>query len=78
MANNAVTTKVIDILIPYFGADMAQGSLMISCMKYGFDRENLISGNLPKIAEDIETRMKIFLGTEKAKAVANLILAIKE
>lgn len=74
---NAVTGKVLEILTPYFGAEMAQGSLMVSCMKYGLDRENLSSENLPKIAEDIETRMKIFLGTEKAKAVANLILAVK-
>jgi hypothetical protein len=76
MTDKSVTAQILDILIPFFGEDMSRGSLLLTCKKYNLNIENIARENLPAISQDIESWMKIFLGTAKAKAVAASILAI--
>jgi hypothetical protein len=68
---------IIAILTPYFGDKMAEGVVQLSCQALRMDRAAIAAAQLPAISADIEKRMAIFLGTDKAASVAALVRAVK-
>jgi hypothetical protein len=77
MAESVVGQKILDLIEPYFGVAMANSTLKLAIKDIGIEREAIQASHLPTLALDIEKRMKIFLGTEKSKAIAEMIKAIK-
>ena len=73
MADNAVNEKILKILEPYFGIMMARASLKLSCKESNLDYEKLGPAQLGALADNIENKMRIFVGTDKAKQVAGQI-----
>jgi hypothetical protein len=69
--------KIVGILTPLFGTMMAEGTVKLSCTSLNADPHQLSIEQLEAVARDIEKRMIIFLGTEKAQAVGRQIAALK-
>lgn len=67
---NEYTQKVFDILEPLAGKSMAQAILKVQCAAIGCTEETLQLKDMPELAERIKKGLVVFLGSEKAQAVA--------
>lgn len=77
MPGTAVYEKLKEILAPILGDIMAESAIWVRCKKLGIDHTVLSGADLPRLAPEIQSSVTVFIGSEKAKAVAERILAIR-
>ena len=76
MSENAILDKVRVILHPILGDIMTESTLLVRCKKIGVDYLALAAPDLPRLAPEIQASVTIFVGSEKAKSIAERILSI--
>lgn len=76
MPEPAAAQKILTVLEPYFGVMMSKASLQLSCKEKGIDYNAIAKKDLAALAESIEAKITIFLGTDKAKEVAASLKSI--
>lgn len=76
MSAQTKADKILDILTPYFGAALARGALQLSCESIGAKQDALTPDHLAPLSKSIEKRLVIFLGTDKAAAVAEQVRTV--
>jgi hypothetical protein len=68
--------RIIELLTPLVGSMMAETTIMRSCTAVKANPGYLTEDALADIGKDIERRLAIFLGSEKAAAVGRQIADI--
>lgn len=71
--NNSISQKIYNILSPLIGDIMAQGVLKSQSEKIGATDESIGIAQLPKLSEEIRKGLVLFIGSEKAKTIAQRI-----
>jgi hypothetical protein len=74
--NNPLATKICDLLKPLVGEMMACGILSSQTKKLGIDPNLLSAQHLALIADNIESGLVVFIGSEAAKTVSKEIKGI--
>ena len=73
MYQNPLTNRIIELLVPLVGKVMAESVIKVQTQKLGIDPEKVSAGDLAKIAEKFASHIRIFVGTEKALQIGELI-----
>jgi hypothetical protein len=71
--NNSISQNIYNILSPLIGDIMAQGVLKSQSEKIGATDESISVAHLPKLSEEIRKGLVLFLGSDKAKLIAQRI-----
>ena len=71
--NNSISQNIYNILSPLIGDIMAQGVLKSQSEKIGVTDESIATAHLPRLSEEIRKGLVLFLGSEKAKMIAQRI-----
>ncbi|MDD5066618.1 MAG: hypothetical protein PHF84_06180 [bacterium] len=74
--SNPICEKIIDLLTPNLGKNMAIATLDVQTQKIGKTSDTLSRQDLFSLSEKIKTGIKIFVGTEKANEIAAKITNI--
>ncbi len=77
MEQGNLERQVLEILTPLFGPKMAAGTLSLSCSSLRLERAKLSAADMASLAWDLERRMTIFLGSQKASAVGRQLSELK-
>jgi hypothetical protein len=70
---NPLAQKVVDALSPLVGKTMAESVLTVQARRLGIEVDGLSPADLPRLARQFETHLKIFVGTEKASQIGRLV-----
>ncbi|MHC1702324.1 MAG: hypothetical protein AB9846_00320 [Tenuifilaceae bacterium] len=73
---NPITQKVFLILKPLTGEMMAQGILKVQFNHLGINQDALKTGDLPKLADEIQKGLIAFIGKDAAGQVAAKIRSV--
>lgn len=76
MGNNILVDKILTTITPIVGDIMAKSTIKVHCESVGISPDSLTRGELPSLAQRIEALLQIFVGTDKAKEIANNIVQI--
>jgi|GEM_PF-1673649 hypothetical protein len=76
MENNNVFEGLKGILVPFLGEIMTKSTIKLHCKKLGLDPDHLVPSALPRLAEEIQGSLGIFVGQDKAKDLAQKILKL--
>ena len=68
--------RIMGILEPKIGRELARSALRIKCKKLGIIPENIIADNVPTLANDLYEPLRIFAGDEFAKTITTEIKTI--
>ncbi len=74
---NAITLKIYSILTPLLGERMVKNILNRIAKQNNFTEDTISEVHLPKISEEIQKGLIIFLGKEAATKIASNISTIK-
>ncbi len=55
---------------------MAKSTIKVHCESVGISPDNLTRGELPSLSQRVEALLQIFVGSDKAKEIANNIAQI--
>jgi hypothetical protein len=73
MADNTLTQKIMEIIVPISGDLMAKSTLTVHCEKTGTRPEDLSVKDLPALGQRITALLQIFVGIDKAREIASRI-----
>ncbi len=73
MPENKLMKRVQHILSPLQGEEMAAATVRIHCAVMGRKPEDLSPADLPVLVKSIQESLIIFLGSDKAQAIARSI-----
>jgi hypothetical protein len=76
MPQNQLLDKTMEILSSYLGNMVAKSTLKLHCGRLGIAPEALDKAMLPRIAAEMLKGLSIFVGAEKAMAIAEQIKAL--
>ncbi|OPY38605.1 MAG: hypothetical protein A4E35_00596 [Methanoregula sp. PtaU1.Bin051] len=68
--------RILGILEPKIGHELALSALRIKCKKLGIALENITADKVPILADDLYEPLKIFAGEEFARTLTSQIKAI--
>jgi hypothetical protein len=77
MEHGGTVGKMIELLTPLVGTLMAESTVIMSCTKAKANPSCLTQYQLDAIGKDIERRLAIFLGSEKAETVGRQVASIE-
>ena len=63
---NACGQRVVDLLSPRIGKMTATNALALAASKIGVTPDNLSKEDLPELARNVSTILRVFLGSEAA------------
>ncbi len=70
MTENKLVKRIEIVLIPLLGAIMSAATVKVQCAKLKIKPEELSIPDLPLLAQGVERALIIFIGSNKAAAVA--------
>ena len=78
MFSNVYAKKICDVLAPLIGPLMAQSSLRLLTKRMNMTPEDIDHLHLAVIAREIERNIRIFIGSDKAREVAQIIESLTD
>jgi glycerol-3-phosphate O-acyltransferase len=74
---NACLQRVVDHLSPRIGNMTAANAVRLAASKIGADPDALTEDDLPEIARNVSTILRVFLGTEAASQLEAEIASLE-
>jgi hypothetical protein len=76
MPDPDLADRIVGLLTPLVGQNMARASVIAHCTKNGLDPHHLGAVDLPVLARGIGTALVCFVGRSRADMVAAAILSL--
>lgn len=77
MDHGSLKRRILSVLAPLFGDKMAEGTLTLSCSSLKISSDAITEPELIALSMDLERRMAIFVGKDKAATIGRLIANLK-
>ena len=71
-----ISLRILELLTPGVGVIMAKSILDVQCKKIGKTPDSLSASDLSALGACVQTGVKIFLGTDKARELGLKISAL--
>ena len=73
---NALGHNVVELLAPRIGRVTATNAVLLAASKIGADPDRLTREDLPAVARDVSTILRVFLGPDAAAQIESSIVAL--